>query len=275
MYCLPNIPIYVDSALSATHLTGVSAEHRGVRPVTDATVLSKGEILFRLRVAQIKFVSSVQESMVLNRQEKAQIVIAASGMCEAGEILTTGVSSTTTRRNTILIVGFMAHKAPWAAHRRPRPGLRAGRNRVRRAPVCQAARKRNTSLRPTWPEDRRFRAPMRNKDEMRQFPEKRQSNLWIKQIALVHGEEVKRRWAFAEELNIANDRVVVPRRGETVEVRRRNDPWHFSHADRKQRRLREGGRRSTITSWPPRKSNSVPNFCRDWLRNPAHPEAVW
>jgi metallo-beta-lactamase family protein len=55
-----------------------------------------------------------------------------------------------------------------------------------------------------------------DKDEMLRFL--KQSNLRIKQIALVHGEEAQT-LAFAEELKTEGYDVVVPRRGETVAVK--------------------------------------------------------
>jgi len=52
---------------------------------THNTFLEKGMNPFRFR--QMHFVSTVEESMALNRQDKPQIVVSASGMCEAGRIL--------------------------------------------------------------------------------------------------------------------------------------------------------------------------------------------
>ena len=208
---LRNIPIYVDSPL-ATHLTRVFAEHPEVfDPETHATFLSKGENPFRFD--QIKFVSSVQESMVLNRQDKPQIVIAASGMCEAGRILHHLRFKIHNERNTILIVGFMAQNT--LGRRIEDLGLayaQAGRKGA--APVVKLLNK-EYPLKAHVAKIGGFSAHA-DKDEMRRFL--KQSNLRIKQIALVHGEEAQA-LAFAEELTSANYRVVVPRRGETVEVK--------------------------------------------------------
>jgi len=49
----------------------------------------------------------VQESIALNREEKPHIVVAASGMCEAGRILHHLRYKSHNPRHTILIVGFM------------------------------------------------------------------------------------------------------------------------------------------------------------------------
>ena len=82
---LPLVPIYVDSPL-AVNLTQVFAEHPEVYDQdTQTTFLSKGQNPFLFD--QIRFVRSVEESMALNRDDHPSIIIAASGMCEAGRIL--------------------------------------------------------------------------------------------------------------------------------------------------------------------------------------------
>ena len=58
-----------------------------------------------------------------------------------------------------------------------------------------------------------------DKSEMLRFLKK--SNLKIKKIALVHGEE-KQTLAFAEDLKNNGFAVVVPRRGETIPVKWKN-----------------------------------------------------
>jgi metallo-beta-lactamase family protein len=52
---------------------------------THKDFLENGENPFSFR--QIQYVGSVEESIALTREEKPHIVIAASGMCEAGRIL--------------------------------------------------------------------------------------------------------------------------------------------------------------------------------------------
>ncbi len=208
---LRNVPIYVDSPL-ATHLTRVFAEHPEVfDPETHATFLSKGENPFRFD--QIKFVSSVQESMVLNREDKPQIVIAASGMCEAGRILHHLRFKIHNERNTILIVGYMAQNT--LGRRIEDLGLayaQAGRKGP--APLVKMLNK-EYPLKAHVAKIGGFSAHA-DKDEMRRFL--KQSNLRIKRIALVHGEE-SQALAFAEELRTEGYDVVVPRRGETVQVK--------------------------------------------------------
>ncbi|TFG39081.1 MAG: MBL fold metallo-hydrolase [Syntrophobacterales bacterium] len=208
---LRNIPIYVDSPL-ATNLTRVFAEHPEVfDPETHATFLSKGENPFRFD--QIKFVGSVQESMILNREDKPQIVIAASGMCEAGRILHHLRFKIHNERNTILIAGYMAQNT--LGRRIEDLGLAyAQAGRKGEAPLVKLLNK-EYPLKAHVAKIGGFSAHA-DKDEMRRFL--KQSNLRIKRIALVHGEETQS-LAFAEELRTEGYDVVVPRRGETVAVK--------------------------------------------------------
>jgi metallo-beta-lactamase family protein len=210
-HSLRNIPIYVDSPLAA-NLTRVFAEHPEVFDAeTHAAFLSKGENPFRFD--QLKFVGSVQESMILNREDKPQIVIAASGMCEAGRILHHLRFKIHNERNTILIVGYMAQNT---LGRRiedlGRAYAQAGRKGA--APLVKLLNK-EYPLKAHVAKIGGFSAHA-DKDEMLRFL--KQSNLRIKQIALVHGEEAQT-LAFAEELKTEGYDVVVPRRGETLAVK--------------------------------------------------------
>jgi len=55
-----------------------------------------------------------------------------------------------------------------------------------------------------------------DKNEMHRFL--KQSNLKVKKIALVHGEE-DQTLAFAEDLKADGFEITVPRRGETLEIK--------------------------------------------------------
>ncbi len=103
---VPKIPIYIDSPL-ATRITRVFGEHEEVfDQETHEAFLENGENPFAF--GQIQYVSSVEESMKLMRDESPHIVISASGMCEAGRILHHLRYKIHDPKNTILIVGFMA-----------------------------------------------------------------------------------------------------------------------------------------------------------------------
>jgi metallo-beta-lactamase family protein len=75
---LPDIPIYVDSPL-ATGATRVFARH--YRELEEGAVLMKG-----LRARNLHFTETREQSIALDRVRGFHIVIAASGMCDAGRI---------------------------------------------------------------------------------------------------------------------------------------------------------------------------------------------
>jgi metallo-beta-lactamase family protein len=207
---LPRVPIYVDSPL-AVNLTKVFAQHPEVYdPETKAEFLAKGQNPFLFD--QIKFVSSVEESMVLNREDKPQIIIAASGMCEAGRILHHLRFKIHNERNTILIVGYMAENT---LGRRiedlGREYEQAGRRGV---PPTVKFFNKDYPLRAHVAKIGGF-SGHGDKAEMLRFL--KQSNLRIRKIALVHGEE-QQALHFAESLQGEGYTVMVPRRGETVKV---------------------------------------------------------
>jgi metallo-beta-lactamase family protein len=97
---LPRIPIYVDSPL-ATRATRVFVEH--------AAELEGGAgFAARLGSRDLHFTESVADSMALDRIKGFHIVIAASGMCEAGRIRHRLRNWLWRDTATVLLVGFQA-----------------------------------------------------------------------------------------------------------------------------------------------------------------------
>jgi len=97
---LPEIPIFVDSPL-ATKASKVFAAHAGD--------LEAGDDLLRgLRSRNVRFTQTVDESKALDRREGFHIVIAASGMCEAGRIRHRLRNWIWRDQATVLLVGFQA-----------------------------------------------------------------------------------------------------------------------------------------------------------------------
>ncbi len=97
---LPEIPVIVDSPL-ATKATKVFAAH--------AADLEGGDELVRgLRSRTVRFTQTVDESKALDRRDGFHIVIAASGMCEAGRIRHRLKNWIWREEATVLLVGFQA-----------------------------------------------------------------------------------------------------------------------------------------------------------------------
>jgi len=207
---LPRVPVYVDSPL-AINLTRVFAEHPEVYDQDARTdFLSKGQNPFLFD--PLRLVRSVEESMALNREDKPQIIIAASGMCEAGRILHHLRFKIHNERNTILIVGYMAENT--LGRRIEELGLEYERSgRKGEAPLVRFFNK-EYPLRARVAKIGGFSGHA-DKAEMLRFL--KQSNLRIKKVALVHGEEGQA-LHFADTLRHEGFRVSVPRRGETVAV---------------------------------------------------------
>lgn len=95
---LPHTAVFIDSPL-ASHATDVFEQHRA-----ELEDLGSGEVF---RHPAFHFTESVSESMRLNSLSGA-IILAASGMCEAGRIRHHLRHNLPRRESTILFVGFQA-----------------------------------------------------------------------------------------------------------------------------------------------------------------------
>ncbi|MDT8854647.1 MBL fold metallo-hydrolase [Paracoccaceae bacterium Fryx2] len=97
---LPAIPIHVDSPL-ATRATHVFAKHH--RDLEEGAVLMQG-----LRSRNLHFTETREQSMALDRVQGFHIVIAASGMCDAGRIRHRLKNWLWRNEGTVLFTGFQA-----------------------------------------------------------------------------------------------------------------------------------------------------------------------
>lgn len=105
---IPKIPIVIDSPL-AHEATKVFTDNTGDFDASEPLVREQrrnGQGFFDFE--QVQFTPSVDESKAVMRQQGPMIVIAASGMAEAGRILHHLAHSAGDPRSTILVVGFMA-----------------------------------------------------------------------------------------------------------------------------------------------------------------------
>jgi metallo-beta-lactamase family protein len=97
---LPRIPIHVDSPM-ATAATRVFVKH--------AKALEGGRaFVARLKTRDLHFTETVEQSKALDRMPGFHIVIAASGMCEAGRIRHRLKNWLWRDEATVLLVGFQA-----------------------------------------------------------------------------------------------------------------------------------------------------------------------
>lgn len=101
---IPAIPIYVDSPL-AIDTTSVFEMHPDTFDRSEDFVRKVPE-LFQFDL--VRYTRSVQDSKELSARNGPMVIIAASGMVEAGRILHHLAHGAADPRNTILIVGFQA-----------------------------------------------------------------------------------------------------------------------------------------------------------------------
>lgn len=103
---LPAIPIYIDSPL-ATRVTEVFQKHPECYDKEMYTeFLSKAHNPFEFSL--VNYTASVEESKALNGKPGPIIIMAGSGMCEAGRIRHHLRNEIEDPRNTVLAVGYMA-----------------------------------------------------------------------------------------------------------------------------------------------------------------------
>ncbi|GIW71143.1 MAG: MBL fold hydrolase [Planctomycetota bacterium] len=103
---LPRLPIFVDSPLSSRATLVYRAHPECYDEPTKDTFLSAGHDPLGFR--DLTYITSVERSMELNTLEGPAVIIAASGMCEAGRILHHLKHHVGDPRTTVLIVGFQA-----------------------------------------------------------------------------------------------------------------------------------------------------------------------
>lgn len=102
---IPKMPVYVDSPLSV-RLTDIFKLHPDCFEQEVRDMIERGKDPFSH--ANLKYITSVEESMALNSREDPMIIISASGMCEGGRIVHHIRNNMSNPNNTIMIIGYMA-----------------------------------------------------------------------------------------------------------------------------------------------------------------------
>jgi metallo-beta-lactamase family protein len=102
---IPRLPVYVDSPLS-TAVTKIFEKHAECFDTETAAFMKQNGNPFGFR--NLTYVTTREESMKLNDLTEPAIIIASSGMCEAGRILHHLRNNIDNVNNTIIIVGFQA-----------------------------------------------------------------------------------------------------------------------------------------------------------------------
>ena len=208
---VPLVPVFVDSPL-AINITRVFGEHPEVyNKEAHQNFLQQGKNPFSFK--GVHFVRSVEESMALNRDDTPHIVIAASGMCEAGRILHHFRYKIHNPKTTILIVGYMAQNT--LGRRILEQGRTYEKSGRSGAPPTLKLLNKEYPLKARVVSLGGFSAHG-DRNEICRFL--KESNLSVKRIAVVHGEE-DQSLAFAQHLKEKGYSVSAPRAGETLRIK--------------------------------------------------------
>ncbi|WP_438037019.1 MBL fold metallo-hydrolase RNA specificity domain-containing protein [Sorangium sp. So ce204] len=197
---IPRLPVYVDSPLTVK-LTDVFRLHPECFDVETRALLRGSGSPFDFE--DLRYVEDVAGSKAIDAEPEPSIVIAASGMCEAGRILHHLKAGIEDPKNTILIVGYQAQHT---LGRR----LVEGRSRVRIFGVERDRRAEVVVL-------NGFSAHADQGDLLR-YADRCRERGPLGKIALVHGEpraqEVLARMLRAR----GHGEVVIPAPGELLEI---------------------------------------------------------
>ena len=193
---IPALPIFIDSPL-AIDVTDVFRKHADAFDAETRAFLDAHGDLFSF--AGVKYTRTADESMLINRHPGPAIIIAASGMAEAGRVLHHLRNHVGDERNTILIVGFMAEHT-------------LGRRLVERRPRVKI-----------WGVERDLRARVEVLNAFSAHADRNDLLAYVaacgdvRRVFLVHGEPAQQE-ALRTTLVERGNRVFVPARGDGVEL---------------------------------------------------------
>jgi len=102
---IPKIPVYVDSPLTIK-ITDVFKLHPECYDAETRALIRSGDSPFDF--PELTYVNDVESSKAIDHEHGPSIIIAASGMCEAGRVLHHLRCAIEDEKNTVIIVGYQA-----------------------------------------------------------------------------------------------------------------------------------------------------------------------
>lgn len=105
---LPPMPVYVDSPLAIDATATYRAHPEAYDEETRAFIQAAGGRIDPFGFTRLTYTRTAEESKQINFQREPSIIIAASGMAEAGRVLHHLKNRIEDPRTTVLIVGFQA-----------------------------------------------------------------------------------------------------------------------------------------------------------------------
>lgn len=197
-FALP--PIYLDSPLAA-RVSDVYQQHSDDLQPDVRRLMTSGRNPFEF--PDVTITSSQKESMALNQETDSLIVIAGSGMCDAGRIqhhLNQGIDD---ERNTIVITGFQA------------PGTLGRRIADRHSHVELQGRTRQLKANVEVMTGLSSHA---DATDLLGWVEEIASNGGVGQAFLVHGENDAASGLASLIEDCCNETPVIPRRGDVIDL---------------------------------------------------------
>ena len=197
---LPPVPVYIDSPLTSK-ITEVFKAHPECFDDEARAMLLARDSPFDFD--GLRYVGDVEESRMLSLREDPAVIIAASGMCEAGRVLHHLRSTLGNAKNTVLIVGFQAQHTLGRRLVERRDKVRIfGVERERRAEVVVL---------------NGFSAHA-DRDDLRRYAKACGAGGELRAVALVHGE-IKAQASLREAmLGDGAPRVIVPASGDRLNL---------------------------------------------------------
>ena len=105
---LPGLKVYIDSPM-AVAATRAFALHPEAYPAATRSRMTNGDE--PLQFDGLRLITSVEESIELNRSQEPAVIISASGMCTAGRVKHHLKFNISDSRNTVLFVGYQAQRS--------------------------------------------------------------------------------------------------------------------------------------------------------------------
>jgi metallo-beta-lactamase family protein len=196
---LPPIPVFIDSPLTV-QITEIFKMHPECFDAEARALLRGNDSPFHFD--GLRYVEDVEESKRISARPDPAVIIAASGMCEAGRVLHHLRGAVESEANTVLIVGFQAQHT---LGRR----LVEKRDKVRILGVERDRRCEVTVL-------NGFSAHADQADLLRYVDDCRAQGP-LSRVALVHGEP-RAQAVLRDRLREKGLRVDVPRVGDRIEL---------------------------------------------------------
>lgn len=195
---IPRMPVFLDSPL-AINLTQVFRLHPECYDTAAREILQQGESPFELD--DLHLAATPDDSRAIDRLADPCIVIAASGMCEAGRVLHHLRATVENPKNTVVIVGFQAQHTLGRRIVERRPRIRIfGVERSLQAEVVVM---------------NGFSAHA-DRDELLELAETVRKRGALRDVVLVHGEPGAQTALQAALQERGFERVRVPARGDLI-----------------------------------------------------------